>query len=240
MKSFTFQSQQEEELKIERIISERKKKIATQQIIYSSILAIILLGAVYYAYNKLHYEDFDGYVSTEHWMRRAVSDLYIKNCYVDAGDVVFPGDTLYSYVLLDNVLKLYDISNEPSIIAQDRTIRLQSGVNMPDINLLNTRIQELQKQIALENNNIRFGMSDNSHKMDLERELILKQLQAVPEKNGVKEIEALGKPFDPNFHNAVMTEDAEGVESGTVTKVLQKGYVLNSKVIRPAMVGVAN
>lgn len=171
MKSFTFQSQQEEELKIERIISERKKKIATQQIIYSSILAIILLGAVYYAYNKLHYEDFDGYVSTEHWMRRAVSDLYIQNCYVDAGDVVFPGDTLYSYVLLDNVLKLYDISNEPSIIAQDRTIRLQSGVNMPDINLLKTRIQELQKQIALENNNIRFGMSDNSHKMDLEREL---------------------------------------------------------------------
>ena len=71
-------------------------------------------------------------------------------------------------------------------------------------------------------------------------ELILKQLQAVLEKNGVKEIEALGKPFDPNFHNAVMTEDAEGVESGTVTKVLQKGYVLNSKVIRPAMVGVAN
>ena len=71
-------------------------------------------------------------------------------------------------------------------------------------------------------------------------ELILKQLQGVLEKNGVKEIEALGKPFDPNFHNAVMTEDAEGVESGTVTKVLQKGYVLNSKVIRPAMVGVAN
>ena len=71
-------------------------------------------------------------------------------------------------------------------------------------------------------------------------ELILKQLQTVLEKNGVKEIEAMGKPFDPNFHNAVMTEDAEGVESGTVTKVLQKGYVLNSKVIRPAMVGVAN
>jgi len=71
-------------------------------------------------------------------------------------------------------------------------------------------------------------------------ELILKQLQAVLEKNGVKEIEALNKPFDPNFHNAVMTDAAaEGVESGTVTKVLQKGYVLNSKVIRPAMVGVA-
>jgi len=71
-------------------------------------------------------------------------------------------------------------------------------------------------------------------------ELILKQLLDVLTKNGVSEIEALGKPFDPNFHNAVMTEDAgEGVESGTITKVLQKGYVLNSKVIRPAMVAVA-
>lgn len=68
--------------------------------------------------------------------------------------------------------------------------------------------------------------------------LILKQLQGVLEKNHVEEIEALGKPFDPNFHNAVMTEASEE-ESGTVTKVFQKGYTLNKKVIRPAMVVVA-
>lgn len=71
-------------------------------------------------------------------------------------------------------------------------------------------------------------------------ELILKQLQGVLEKNGVKEIEALGKEFDPNFHNAVITEDApEGINPGCVTKVFQKGYILNSKVIRAAMVAVA-
>ena len=71
-------------------------------------------------------------------------------------------------------------------------------------------------------------------------QLILKQLQGVLEKNNVEEIEALGKPFDPNYHNAVMTEAAEeGTESNTVTKVLQKGYMLNKKVIRPSMVAVA-
>ena len=60
------------------------------------------------------------------------------------------------------------------------------------------------------------------------------------EKNNVEEIEALGKPFDPNYHNAVMTEAAEeGTEPNTVTKVLQKGYMLNKKVIRPSMVAVA-
>ena len=71
-------------------------------------------------------------------------------------------------------------------------------------------------------------------------QLILKQLGDVLAKNNVAEIEAEGKTFDPNFHNAVMTEAAaEGVESGTVTKVFQKGYTLNGKVIRPSMVAVA-
>ena len=70
-------------------------------------------------------------------------------------------------------------------------------------------------------------------------DLILTQLRAVMEKNHVEEIKALGEPFDPNFHNAVMTEAAEGTESGMVTKVFQKGYTLNGKVIRPSMVAVS-
>ena len=70
--------------------------------------------------------------------------------------------------------------------------------------------------------------------------LIFKQLQGVLEKAGVKEIEALGLDFDPNFHNAVMMEDSDKYESGKVSCVLQKGYTLNSKVIRPSMVKVAN
>ena len=70
--------------------------------------------------------------------------------------------------------------------------------------------------------------------------LIFKQLQGVLEKAGVKEIEALGQEFDPNFHNAVMMEDTDEYESGKVSCVLQKGYTLNNKVIRPSMVKVAN
>ena len=70
-------------------------------------------------------------------------------------------------------------------------------------------------------------------------EMILSQLKGVMAKNHVEEIKALGEPFDPNFHHAVMTEAAEGAESGTVTKVFQKGYTLNNKVIRPAMVAVS-
>lgn len=70
--------------------------------------------------------------------------------------------------------------------------------------------------------------------------MIFKQLQDVLEKSGVVEIKALGEDFDPNFHNAVMMEDSEEFESGKVTAVLQKGYLLNNKVVRPTMVKVAN
>lgn len=71
-------------------------------------------------------------------------------------------------------------------------------------------------------------------------ELILKQFIDVLGKSGIEEIKTLGEDFDPNFHNAVMMEDNPEFESGKVTSVLQKGYTLNSKVIRPSMVKVNN
>ena len=69
-------------------------------------------------------------------------------------------------------------------------------------------------------------------------EMIFKQLYGVMEKAGLQEIPALGEEFDPNFHNAVMTEEAGEYESGKVSGVMQKGYTLNGKVIRPSMVKV--
>ena len=71
-------------------------------------------------------------------------------------------------------------------------------------------------------------------------EMIFKQLMDVLEKSGLAEIAALGEDFDPNFHNAVMTEETEEYESGKVSGVLQKGYTLNGKVISPSMVKVVS
>ncbi len=69
--------------------------------------------------------------------------------------------------------------------------------------------------------------------------LIYKQFNDVLEKFGTKEIEALGVEFNPNLHNAVMMDNSGNGESGKVTEVLQKGYTLNNRVVRPAMVKVA-
>ena len=63
---------------------------------------------------------------------------------------------------------------------------------------------------------------------------------AILEKYGVKAIDGNNKPFDPNFHQAVLTEHRDGVNPGMVLEVLQKGYLLKDKVIRHAMVKVSD
>lgn len=70
-------------------------------------------------------------------------------------------------------------------------------------------------------------------------EMIARQLSDVLRKYGVTEVPALGEPFDPQFHEAVMREDSDVVPHGTVLEVFQKGYVLNERLLRPAMVKVS-
>lgn len=70
-------------------------------------------------------------------------------------------------------------------------------------------------------------------------QMIYDQLKACLAKEGVQEIEALGKPFDGNWHQALMSEAKEGVESGIVTEVLQKGYKLKDRLLRASMVKVS-
>jgi molecular chaperone GrpE len=68
-------------------------------------------------------------------------------------------------------------------------------------------------------------------------ELTLKQLSSVFEKNNVKEINPMGEKLDPNYHQAIGMIDGEG-EANSVAQVLQKGYALNERILRPALVMV--
>ena len=70
-------------------------------------------------------------------------------------------------------------------------------------------------------------------------ELIARKLQNMLESEGMKRIEALGVEFDPNFHEAISHEPANGAKSGHVIGVVQNGYMLGERVIRPALVRVA-
>jgi molecular chaperone GrpE len=64
-------------------------------------------------------------------------------------------------------------------------------------------------------------------------------LTAVLARNGVKPIEAAGARFDPNLHQAIAEVPASGAEPGTVVNVVQSGYVIGERLLRPAMVTVA-
>ena len=70
-------------------------------------------------------------------------------------------------------------------------------------------------------------------------ELIARKFQNILQNEGVKRIEAVGKEFDPNLHEAVSHEPADGAQSGHVIGVVQNGYILGERVIRPALVRVA-
>lgn len=69
--------------------------------------------------------------------------------------------------------------------------------------------------------------------------LIARKMTAILEAEGLKPIEALNQPFDPRLHEAVIHEETDQHEDGTVIAELQKGYKLNDRVIRPTLVKVA-
>ena len=71
-------------------------------------------------------------------------------------------------------------------------------------------------------------------------DMVIRRFYEIMESNGVKEIEAENKEFDPNLHNAVMHIEDENYGENMVVEVLQKGYIIGERVIRHAMVKVAN
>ena len=90
----------------------------------------------------------------------------------------------------------------------------------------------LERAVATE------GDEDSPHKKGLE--MIFHQYQEILKKLGVTEIEAQGQPFDPEKHNAVMHIDDENLGENVVSQVFQAGFLLGDKVIRHAIVQVAN
>ena len=172
MRNFQFnEGQALEDQKIEAVIQQRKRKLRKQQTVFALIMLAILSAFAFYVYNKVVYTDFDGYVQTDYKHYRAKDDLYLYKMYKEVGDIVLPGDTLYSYMFLDNILTSNRLYDEPQVVTGNRNIRLQTGLSASDINVLRVKIEELRKQIAVEDHNIQFGLTDNSHKMDLQRQL---------------------------------------------------------------------
>jgi molecular chaperone GrpE len=101
--------------------------------------------------------------------------------------------------------------------------------------------ETLTKQLLPVADNLENALAHSKDENSLEAlregvDLTLKGLIDVLGKAGVEVVEAVGEPFDPNFHEAVSEQQDDGAPPGTVLKELQKGYLLNQRLIRPAMV----
>ena len=136
-------------------------------------------------------------------------------------------------------------------VVEIKEIRLSLNI---DTNDFNTKLKNAQKFLSDGNRvkvSVRFRGREMAH-TEIGRDLLNKFAELCTEVSTldkaakaldalhVEEIEALGKPFDPNFMNAVQQVPAEdGQESGTVVRVFQKGYMIGDKIIRHATVVVA-
>lgn len=93
-------------------------------------------------------------------------------------------------------------------------------------------IDNLERALAID------GTEESFIALNKGVEMVYKNLVEILEKHDIKAIDALNQPFDPNFHQAVMTE-ATDKESNIVIEEFQKGYILKDRVIRPTMVKVS-
>ena len=132
------------------------------------------------------------------------------------------------YTVLDTVIMgnkhLYDVMKEKDALYQD--------AKADTISAFLAVYDNLERAAASE------GGEDSPHKKGLE--MIFTQFKEILQKQGVTEMETLGKPFDPEKMNAVMHIDDENLGENVVAQVFQAGFMLGDKVIRHAIVQVAN
>ena len=170
MNNFSYNSQPQEQ-DINDFLNYQNKKLAKQQTVYAIIFVIILILMLLYAYRRVFYTYYDGYVNLEQNNMRAIDDLYILDIYKNVGDIVQPGDTLYSYILLDNLLGQFNVNTVPSIILDHANLKLRAALAKQELPVIQTKINELQKRLKSEQNDIFYGLTDNTKRMAIEAEL---------------------------------------------------------------------
>ncbi len=104
--------------------------------------------------------------------------------------------------------------------------------------------ESLIKEILPVMDNLEMAISHSQNENSVQAlregvELTLKGLRDGLGKSGLEEVKAEGEPFDPNYHHAVSEQADESVQSGIILQELQRGYMLNKRLIRPAMVIVS-
>ncbi|WP_417129945.1 hypothetical protein [Phocaeicola sp.] len=171
MKNFVYKAP-ERQAEIEYIRKKQKQRIAKQQVIFISLFLLFVAGLVYYIGYKQYYLEFPGNVHVNVQKIRAVGDLIVFDMNKEIGDVVVPGDTVFSYMYLDYLLEQENVNREVDVLINYRKTMLDFEEASNGIRVKKSKIAKLKEDIAEEVYNIQLGISTNMYKLDLERQLL--------------------------------------------------------------------
>ena len=170
MNEFQYDSTPQEQAMAD-LLKSQSHRLARQQIIFALIFLLIIVLAAYYIVTRMIWAIYDGYVTLDENHICAVDDIYVLKVNKEVGEVVHKGDTLYSYVLLGNIVSQYDPNIIPSAVKETHDMEVQAKLAREEIPVLRTRLAELKKQKASESSDIYYGLTNNTRRNQLDAEI---------------------------------------------------------------------
>ena len=170
MNEFQYDSTPQEQAMAD-LLKSQSHRLARQQIIFALIFLLIIVLAAYYIVTRMIWAIYDGYVTLDENHICAVDDIYILKVNKEVGEIVHKGDTLYSYVLLGNIVNQYDPNIIPSAVKETHDMEVQAKLAREEIPVLRTRLAELKKQKASESSDIYYGLTNNTRRNQLDAEI---------------------------------------------------------------------
>lgn len=170
MNEFQYDSTPQEQAMAD-LLKLQSHRLARQQIIFALIFLLIIVLTAYYIITRMIWAIYDGYVTLDENHICAVDDIYVLKVNKEVGEVVHKGDTLYSYVLLGNIVTQYDPNIIPSAVKETHDMEVQAKLAREEIPVLRTRLAELKKQKASESSDIYYGLTNNTKRNQLDAEI---------------------------------------------------------------------
>ena len=170
MNEFQYDSTPQEQAMAD-LLKSQSHRLARQQIIFALIFLLIMVLVAYYIVTRMIWAIYDGYVTLDENHICAVDDIYVLKVNKEVGEAVHKGDTLYSYVLLGNIVNQYDPNIIPSAVKETHDMEVQAKLAREEIPVLRTRLAELKKQKASESSDIYYGLTNNTRRNQLDAEI---------------------------------------------------------------------
>ena len=224
MNEFQYNSTPQEQA-MSDLLKTQSHRLARQQLIFALIFIFVIVLAAYYIVTRMIWSIFDGYITIDENHISAVDDIYVLKVNKEVGEVVHKGDTLYSYVLLGNIVNQYDPNIIPSAVKETHDMEVQAKLAKEEIPVLRTRLAELRKQKASEQSDIYYGLTDNTKRNELDAEIAEVEEELKKQANKVA-IYAQAKNTTYNF----MARRGAGVTSAAMP------YASNSNIYSQGLI----